>query len=217
MQLPQKRSHRQRAHCNPFSDHDLDYPLSPELVDKRPDILDVGCGYGGMLFCLSELFPNKEILGMEIRKKLVDYVNLKIQYLQSEKGLAHNVSAVRTNTMKFLPNYVAKASLAKMLILFPDPHFKKKKHKARIVSTVMLDVYSYVLVPEGRLYLATDVEELFLSMCACVEGHPLFRRLSVEEAEQDELWPHLVAQTEESKKADMKHSQKYRAIFQNIS
>jgi hypothetical protein len=27
---PQKRFYRQRAHTNPMSDHDLDYPLSPE-------------------------------------------------------------------------------------------------------------------------------------------------------------------------------------------
>jgi len=28
--LPQKRYYRQRAHANPMSDHDLDYPLCPE-------------------------------------------------------------------------------------------------------------------------------------------------------------------------------------------
>uniref|UniRef100_A0A914RU02 Uncharacterized protein n=1 Tax=Parascaris equorum TaxID=6256 RepID=A0A914RU02_PAREQ len=28
-QLPQKKFYRQRAHANPMSDHDLEYPISP--------------------------------------------------------------------------------------------------------------------------------------------------------------------------------------------
>ncbi|KDN40715.1 hypothetical protein RSAG8_07890, partial [Rhizoctonia solani AG-8 WAC10335] len=34
--LPQKRHYRQRAHANPFSDHDLVYPASPEEMDWSP-------------------------------------------------------------------------------------------------------------------------------------------------------------------------------------
>lgn len=37
-------------------------------------IVDIGCGYGGLLFGLSAVFPDKLILGMEIREKLVNYV-----------------------------------------------------------------------------------------------------------------------------------------------
>lgn len=28
-QLPQKKFYRQRAHANPMSDHDIEYPVSP--------------------------------------------------------------------------------------------------------------------------------------------------------------------------------------------
>lgn len=35
-QLPQKKFYRQRAHANPMSDHDLEYPISPaQLVALR--------------------------------------------------------------------------------------------------------------------------------------------------------------------------------------
>jgi tRNA G46 methylase TrmB len=44
---------------------------------------------------------------------------------------------LRANTMKFLPNFFTKAQLNKIFLCFPDPHFKARKHKARIVSTTL--------------------------------------------------------------------------------
>lgn len=32
-ELPKKKFYRQRAHANPFSDHDLTYPAHPDLMD----------------------------------------------------------------------------------------------------------------------------------------------------------------------------------------
>ena len=67
MKLPQKRFFRQRAHANPFSDHQLDYPLDPSEYDwsqhypvsGQVELADIGCGYGGLLVSLSPLFPDK--------------------------------------------------------------------------------------------------------------------------------------------------------------
>lgn len=217
MKCPQKRNYRQRAHCNPFSDHDIVYPLSPSLIEQ-PQMVDIGCGYGGLLFALSRVFPAKKILGMEIRKKLVEYVRLKIKYMQEKEGAEkYKLSVVRTNSMKFLPNYLEKDTVEKMFILFPDPHFKKKKHKARIVSSVMLDIYQYVLKPKGLLYIATDVEELYISMLETINAHSLFRRLPEEREKKDSLWDIIIESTEEAHKVDTKCSKKYRAIFENIS
>lgn len=210
---PQKRNHRQRAHSNPFSDHNISYPLNPGYFNQRVDMVDIGCGYGGLLFKLSEMFSDAHILGMEIREKLVDYVDLKIKFEQETMNKSKNITVVRANSMKFLPNYLDKEQISKMFILFPDPHFKKKKHKARIVSKSMLDIYQYVIKPNGLLYISTDVKELFEYMCNCIEEHPLFSRIPEEEALKDPLYNIIIETTEESKKADMKHSNKFRAIF----
>lgn len=35
--------------------------------------------------------------------------------------------------------------LKKMFFLYPDPHFKKAKHKWRIINTTLLAEYAYVL------------------------------------------------------------------------
>jgi tRNA (guanine-N7-)-methyltransferase len=36
-----------------------------------------------------------------------------------------------------------------MFFLYPDPHFKKNKHKWRIISQNLLTEYAYFLRPEG--------------------------------------------------------------------
>lgn len=54
--------------------------------------------------------------------------------------------------MKYLPNYFEKGQLSKMFFLFPDPHFKKVKHKWRIISTNLLAEYAFVLHPGGIIF-----------------------------------------------------------------
>ena len=75
-------------------------------------VVDVGCGYGGLLFGLSTVLPDKLILGLEIRDKLVNFVGEKIRgYRTTEPGKFNNISVVRTNTMRHLGQYFPKGSL----------------------------------------------------------------------------------------------------------
>eukprot|EP00730_Choanoeca_flexa_P005937 TRINITY_DN12055_c0_g1_i10.p5 TRINITY_DN12055_c0_g1~~TRINITY_DN12055_c0_g1_i10.p5 ORF type:complete len:119 (+),score=12.09 TRINITY_DN12055_c0_g1_i10:4248-4604(+) len=87
-----------------------------------------------MLIELSPMFPTTLILGIEIRIKVADYVSDRIKALRhNHPGQYQNLGVLRTNAMKFLPNYFRKGQLTKMFFLYPDPHFKKKKHKWRIM------------------------------------------------------------------------------------
>ncbi len=108
--LPQKRYYRQRAHSNPMSDHCFDYPVSPQKMDWKehyPDyekgrtevrFADIGCGYGGLLVQLSPLFPDKLMLGMEIRVKVSDYVKDRVKALREQNeqtGGYRNIACIR--------------------------------------------------------------------------------------------------------------------------
>ncbi|VDM26115.1 unnamed protein product [Hydatigera taeniaeformis] len=95
---------------------------------------------------------------------------------QSRPGSFQNIACIRTNAMKYLPNFFKKGQLEKMFFLYPDPHFKRHKHKWRIISLALLTVYAYVLRPGGRIYAMTDVPELAEWMEEKMEAHPLFRR-----------------------------------------
>jgi tRNA G46 methylase TrmB len=52
-------------------------------MHKNVNILDVGCGYGGLLFNMSkDLGPDDVALGMEIRDKVTNFVGEKIKTLR---------------------------------------------------------------------------------------------------------------------------------------
>ena len=52
-------------------------------LGKYPNILDVGCGYGGLLYNMSPyLDPDNLALGMEIRDKVTNFVSEKIKTLR---------------------------------------------------------------------------------------------------------------------------------------
>ncbi|CCD25150.1 tRNA (guanine46-N7)-methyltransferase NDAI_0E03330 [Naumovozyma dairenensis CBS 421] len=238
MELPKKRFYRQRAHSNPFSDHQLEYPKSPSDMDwsrlypyykdestgkmtNKVTIADIGCGFGGLLIDLSPKFPQDLILGMEIRVQVTNYVEDRIIALRNNnvtKQGYQNINVLRGNAMKFLPNFFEKGQLNKMFFCFPDPHFKQRKHKARIVTTTLLSEYAYVLKEgEGVVYTITDVEDLHLWMVKHLEAHPLFERLDEEWEKNDECVQIMRNATEEGKKVERKKGAKYIACFRRIS
>lgn len=113
-----------------------------------------------------------------------------------------NISCLRANTMKFLPNFFHRHQLTKIFLCFPDPHFKARKHKARIVSATLNSEYAYVLRPGGKVYTITDVEDLHLWMVAKFEEHKSFEKVGEEECERDDCVETMMKETEEGKKVE---------------
>eukprot|EP00501_MAST-03F_sp_TOSAG23-6_P002674 GSMAST32.ASY1.ANO1.2821.1 assembled CDS len=233
--MPQKKFFRSRAHCNPLSYNDsFEYPQTPEEIklstfDMATEITiaDIGCGFGGLTIALGPLFPKELIVGMEIRLKVCEYVRLRIESLRSSsnpesectKGGYRNVAVLRSNTMKYLPCYFRKAQLKKMFFCFPDPCFKKKKHRRRIISDNLLSEYAYVLKPGGLLYTITDVLELHNWMKSALVRHPSFEQLTQEEIDADKVVPVVKTCTEEGIKVARNGGSKFLTVFRrkNVS
>jgi tRNA (guanine-N7-)-methyltransferase len=238
VKLPQKRFFRQRAHANPFSHHQLDYPRCPEQmnwakhypeyaiagdpygqISQQVEFADIGCGYGGLLIALSKLFPDKLALGMEIRVHVTEYVEKRIEALrvQHPGGQYQNVSVIRGNAMKFLPNFISKGQLSKIFFLFPDPHFKKRKHKARIVTHQLLGEYAYCLGVGGIVYVATDVHDLYLWMVKHLDEHPLFERIEQAELDADPVKECVLQSTEEGQKVARNNGDKFMGAYRRLA
>jgi SAM-dependent methyltransferase len=141
---------------NMYSDQRLEYPIKPSVFSwaemfpafpsPKVEFADIGCGYGGLLIALSPLFPTTQILGMEIRQKVEEYVqkridalrsqNLKLEY--TEAGSYQNVGVNRMNAMKFLPNFFEKHQVLLVLsnllanqAIFPIPRSTFQKEEAQ--------------------------------------------------------------------------------------
>ncbi|KAF2145714.1 uncharacterized protein K452DRAFT_220817 [Aplosporella prunicola CBS 121167] len=185
-------------------------------TSKQVEIADIGCGFGGLLFALAPRFPDTLLLGMEIRTSVTEFVQEKARALRNQNassGLYQNVACLRANSMKFLPNFFVKGQLSKIFLCFPDPHFKARKHKARIVSTTLNSEYAYVLRPGGIVYTITDVEDLHNWMVEHFTNHPSFERIPDEELESDECVSVMMTETEEGKKVTRNGGKKFVACF----
>lgn len=234
--LPRKRFYRARAHSNPLSDSHFPVPLSPSHVNlslhypqffsssdqvggsKKVQFADIGCGFGGLLISLSTLFPETLMIGMELRDKVSEYVKERILALRvTNPGQYQNISVVRTNSMKYIPNFFEKGQLSKMFFLFPDPHFKEKNHRRRVISPHLLDEYAYALGVGGIIYTITDVEELGEWMNACLESHPMFEALTEKELEADPVVELLKSATEEGQKVARNEGQTFQAVYRRIA
>lgn len=158
--------------------------LYPKIDDRQCEFADIGCGYGGFLVGLGEylkyflifsetnfnhfvgeIYPDKIALGMEIRMKVSEYVQERIESLRKlHPGQYENIACVRANSMKNLVNYFHKGQLTKMFFLFPDPHFKKSKHKRRIINPSNLSEYAYLMAKGVSAYFKFHSINLIISI-----------------------------------------------------
>jgi tRNA (guanine-N7-)-methyltransferase len=236
-----KRDYRARAHSNPLNDGiGYDAPVSPAAfaltlpaLFGRPagdaascavNWCDVGCGFGGLLASLSVAFPSRNMIGLEIRERVADFCERRVLELRREygdraegatggSGAYRNVGFVRTNAMRFMPHYFAKGSLEKLFFCFPDPHFKKRRHRQRVVSDQLLAEYAYVLAPGGVAYFVTDVPELFEWMDERFARFPLFRRRTPAEVASDPVAPFVRDMTDEAARVEKSDRGKHDASF----
>jgi len=163
----------------------------------RVTVADVGCGFGGLLVRLEPHLPPGELaLGIELRDKVCDYVRGRAAALRAKVGgggggggggedgkdaaapaapsssssKGEAIAALRVNAQRHLPSLFPARSLSRLFFLFPDPHFKARAARRRIVTPPLVGEYSALLVPGGILYTATDVEELGGWMRRTVHG-----------------------------------------------
>jgi tRNA (guanine-N7-)-methyltransferase len=186
--------------------------------------------------CLVIRLSKMKYAGMELRTQVLDYLASRILALRANPtpytpacqfltapplplNPYQNISAIRSNTMKFLPNYFHRSQLSKIFLCFPDPHFKARKHKARIVSPTLNAEYAYAVRPGGVVYVITDVEELFEWMRDCFEGErggdgvQLWDAVSEKEKEEDFCVKIMMDETEEGKKVTRNGGKKFVGVW----
>ena len=187
------------------------------LSDLQVEFVDVGCGFGGLLVNIAPVFPEHFAIGLEIRDKVSQYVKERCKALRKQhKGVYEKISCIRTNSMKFFPNYFRKGQLSKLFFLFPDPHFKTANHRRRVIQRTLLAEYAYALRIGGLLYTITDVEGLSSWMSDKISAHPCFQQLSSEEIKTDPVVPYLSTGTEEGTKVKRNEGNTYLKVFRRV-
>ena len=144
-----------------------------------PDALDIGCGKGLFLFEFAIWNPEINILGIEVRKQIVDWNSEVIE--GEQLGNCANIWYSVANGLPFIEN----SSISKVFYLFPDPWVKRRQMKRRAFNESLLEEIHRIMKPYGSLYLASDIKEVHDYHRELLKGHHGF---DFEENISDEQW-----------------------------
>jgi tRNA (guanine-N7-)-methyltransferase len=168
---------RVRQHVNPLSQK-YQQPTQPPNWDKvyaeptAPLHLDIGCGRGAFLLEMAQQHPDWNFLGLEIREPLVIQANLG----QQETGLTnlHFLFCNANASLALLLASLPPGTLQRVTLQFPDPWFKKRHQKRRVLQPEVVEVLATYLISGGTVFLQSDVESVAAEMCDRVRDHPAF-------------------------------------------
>ncbi|XP_019462605.1 PREDICTED: uncharacterized protein LOC109361567 isoform X2 [Lupinus angustifolius] len=144
---------RIRQHVNPLS---ASFSVPAQVPDWNmvfadptlPLMVDIGCGSGRFLMWHAKRNPKvSNYLGLEIRQKLVTRAELWVKDMTLDN--IHFLFANATISFKQLVESYP-GPLRLVSILCPDPHFKKRHHKRRVLQKPLVGAIVDNLIPGGQ-------------------------------------------------------------------
>ena len=173
-----------RQHVNPLSKNFDEIERIPSLIEmfdnyKLPIHLDIGCAAGHFLFDLALVNTNWNYLGIEIREKLVK--NAKLQARERE---FQNLYFLFGNANKIVNDFHGKfiaMNVKSISFNFPDPWFKKRHYKRRIIQPEFIDILSNSMQTGALIFIKTDVKDLFDYMDCTILNNLKFSKIDVKD------------------------------------
>ena len=158
-----------RQHVNPLGAYYMvpraEQMIVPPQYQRGRLEVELGCAEAKFSFELAQREPETFVVGLEIRHAMVernqkraaalDLPNLRFAYVNL------NVDLDRV----FLPQTVDRFHL-----LFPDPWFKSRHNKRRVVDERWCEVIASQLKPGGELHVATDVWDIGIEALSELES-----------------------------------------------
>ena len=118
--------------------------------------VEIGSGKGLFLQRQGTALPQKNFLGIEISLKYARFAASRL----ARAGVA-NACVVHADARQVFSEIFPDASLAAIHIYFPDPWWKKRHHKRRLLNENFVGQLSRTLISGGYLHFWTDVQETF--------------------------------------------------------
>ena len=162
---------RVRQHVNPLKSDLLEIADVPRIEAGVGRAIEVELGAAEAHFLIDRALADREALfvGVEIRRDLIEIANAG--FIQA--GVA-NARSVFANMSVDMPRLFAAGSVRRFFLNFPDPWFKSRQHKRRVIGPPLIAEVGRALAPGGELYVMTDIFALALEAMAALETSELF-------------------------------------------
>ncbi len=137
---------------------DLAVPLDPTSLfpESLPVDLEIGSGKGMFLAAATAAQPTQNYLGIEVSGGYARLAAGKLAAAGSANG-----RVIHGDAMQLVSSLLPDQCLSGVHVYFPDPWWKARHRKRRILNPVFLAHAARLLPPDGRLHIWTDVEEYF--------------------------------------------------------
>lgn len=162
-------------------DPDRKIVWSEVFLNNHDIILELGCGRGELAIGLAEIFPDKNIIGID---KKAD--RLWFGGKAAEEKKLKNVCFLRMPIEKITEAF-AKNEISEIWITFPDPFPRRRDAKRRLVSPEFLERYRKILKSPGILRLKTDAQSLYEYTLEVLHKQQMKPRITINDLYAEEL------------------------------
>jgi tRNA (guanine-N7-)-methyltransferase len=128
--------------------------------------VEVGSGKGLFLASASRAYPDHNFLGIEIANK---YARFAASRLAKEER--KNAVMFQGDARLLFQQHLKEHDCAAVHVYFPDPWWKKRHLRRRIMNHEFVREIERVLQPNGTLHFWTDVEDYFHAALETLAAH----------------------------------------------
>jgi len=156
-----------------LSHHFLKLEEVPQPLDRvalfgrdAPLQIEVGSGKGLFLSAAAAGTPEHDFLGIEILHKYAKFIAARL----ATRELS-NARIVHGDAQELFRTCLLANTIEAVHVYFPDPWWKARHKKRRVMNETFVQEIQRVLRPGGTLHFWTDVEEYFLTAGELLKAH----------------------------------------------
>ena len=208
-----------RQHVNPLSSNFNQIERIPSLSEMFDDSksnlhLDIGCAAGEFLFDLALVNTSWNYLGIEIREKLVK--NAKLKVIEREIKNLYFIFGNANNILNDVQSKFIIKNLKSLSFNFPDPWFKKRHYKRRVIQPEFINILSNSLQKGTFIFIKTDVKDLFDYMDYTISSNFNFKTIDKKDFNYSESFNPNKVKTNREKYAIVNQLDIFERIFIKI-
>lgn len=142
-----------------FLDTDSLEPFPPSHWENffglpGPLEVEIGSGKGDFAANYGAKYPSRRLVALEHRRTYAEMTHQQVSRL----GL-NNVRVYQADAKQAIPKLFTPGSLQRVHLYFPDPWWKRRHFKRRVIDSDFSRILLHLLAPGGFLHIRTDVEE----------------------------------------------------------
>jgi tRNA (guanine-N7-)-methyltransferase len=142
------------------------FRIDPESIfgNRAPLEIELCAGKGDFIVERAQESPGTDFLAVELSGMVS-----RVLAVRCGRAKLRNLRAVRMDARTLVNLMLARASVSAYHVYFPDPWPKERHHKHRLFTPYFVASVRRTLIPEGMLYVATDVAEYGREIFAMLE------------------------------------------------